>query len=145
MDNAKLLYYLLYAQYDSRSIASSDVNQFKYQILTNIFKYGPTWEKKLEVQQALRDMSLDELQESAKAIYNHSYNPSTAPTTDTLEELNTINDQNVTKHKRSKLDAYALLSELLERDVTSEFVRTFEKYFSKVGPTLPLWYTTDID
>lgn len=139
------LYYLLYARYGNSHIASSDENQFKYKVFATIFQYGPTWEKRLEIQKIIRNMSEDELRESAKAIYNHSFNPSTAPSTDTLDELLTINDQNVTKHKRSKTDAYALLLSLLETDVTEEFIVKFKKLFLIiVEPELPLWYITDL-
>ena len=145
-DNATTLYYLLYARYGNSTIASSDENQFKYKLFSIIFQYGPTWEKRLDIQKKLREMSEDDLRESAKAIYNHSYNPSTAPSTDTLDELTTINDQNVTKHKRSRTDAYALLLSLLETDVTGEFLDKFKKLFiTIVEPELPLWYVTGIE
>lgn len=145
VDSATTLYYLLYARYGNSHIASSDENQFKYKVYSTVFSYGPTWEKRLEVQKALREMDLEELRESSKQIYNHSFNPSTAPSTDTMDELTTINDQNVTKHKRSKTDAYALLLGLLETDVTTEFIKRFAKLFLVVvEPELPLWYTTDI-
>lgn len=145
-ESVTTLYYLLYARYGNSHIASSDENQFKYKVFSTIFMYGPTWEKRLEIQKALREMDLEEVRESAKAIYNHSFNPSTAPSTDTMDELTTINDQNVTKHKRSKTDAYALLIGLLETDVTKEFIDRFAKLFLKiVEPELPLWYVTDIE
>lgn len=138
------LYYLLYARYGNSTIASSDENQFKYKLFSIIFSYGPTWEKRLEVQKKLREMTEDELRESAKAIYNHSYNPSTIPSSDTIDELTTINDQNVTKHRRSKTDGYALLLSLLETDVTTQFIDRFNKLFiTIVEPELPLWYTTE--
>lgn len=144
-DSATTLYYLLYARYGNSTIASSDENQFKYKVFSNIFMYGPTWEKKLEIQKELRDMSDDELRESAKAIYNHSMNPSTAPSTDTVDELITINAQDVTKHRRSRTDAYALLISLLETDVTEEFIGRFKKLFlTIVEPEIPLWYVTDL-
>ena len=54
----------------------------------------------------------------SKQIYNHANNPSTEPGTDTDEELAYINDQNTTKNKKSKLDAYALYNEVLKNDVT---------------------------
>lgn len=143
-ETASTLYYLLYARYGNSHIASSDENQFKYKVFSTIFMYGPTWEKRLEIQQKLREMDEEELRESAKAIYNHSFNPSTAPSTDTLEELSTINDQNVTKHRRSKTDAYALLIGLLETDVTEDFLSKFKKLFlTVVTPELPLWYVTE--
>lgn len=138
------LYYLLYARYGNSTIANSDENQFKYKLWSLVFSYGPTWEKRLEIQQNLREMDIEELRESAKAIYNHSFNPSTAPSTGTDDELPTLNDQNVTKHKRSKTDAYALLLSLLETDVTTEFIDRFKKLFiTVVEPELPLWYVTE--
>lgn len=144
-ETATNLYYLLYARYGNSNIASSDENQFKYKLFSVIFMYGPTWEKRLEIQENVRSLTEDELRESAKAIYNHSFNPSTAPSTDTIDELPTINDQNVTKHRRSKTDGYALLMSLLETDVTAEFLDRFKKLFiTVVEPELPLWYVTDL-
>ena len=146
-DSIKTLFYLLYARYGNSTIASSDENQFKYKLFSIIFSYGPTWEKRLEVQKALREMSLDELRDSSKAIYNHAFNPSTAPATDDSGEhiMDHINDQNVTLHKRSKTDAYALLIGLLETDVTSDFLNKFKKLFlTIVEPELPLWYITTL-
>lgn len=141
--SATTLYYLLYARYGNSTVASSDETQFKYKVFAIIFQYGPTWEKRLEIQKALRELDIEELQKSATAIYNHSFNPSTLPSAQTLEELTTINDQNVTKHKRSKTDAYALIMGLLETDVTEEFLTKFKKLFlTVVSPELPLWYIT---
>ena len=138
------LFYLLYARYGNSSIASSDENQFKYKLFSLVFQYGPTWAKRLEIQDKIRNLTEDELRESAKALYNHSYNPSTLPSTDTVDELLTINEQNVTKHRRSKTDAYALLNDLLETDVTEEFISKFKKLFiTIVEPELPLWYVSN--
>lgn len=142
--NMTTLFYLLYARYGNSTIASSDENQFKYKLFSLVFQYGPTWAKRLEIQDKIRNLTEDELRESAKAIYNHSYNPSTLPSTDTVDELLTINDQNVTKHRRSKTDAYALLNDLLETDVTEEFISKFKKLFiTIVEPELPLWYVSN--
>lgn len=144
--NLKTLYYLLYARYGNSHIAFSDENQFKYNIWSIIFQYGPTWSKKLLMQKEIRDLSMDDLRESAKAIYNRSLNPSTAPTTNTMDELPTINEQNVTKHKRSRTDAYALLNMLLAEDVTETFLNKFKKLFiTVVAPESPLWYVTKIE
>lgn len=146
-ETATNLYYLLYARYGNSNIASSDENQFKYKLFSVIFMYGPTWEKRLEVQEKVRSLTEDELRESAKAIYNHAYNPSQAPQTDKTGEhiLDYINDQNVTLHRRSKTDGYALLMSLLETDVTSQFLDRFKKLFiTVVEPELPLWYVTDL-
>lgn len=59
--NATTLYYLLYARYGNTPIANFDENQFKYKIFSVIFQYGPTWEKRLEVQGLLRQMSLEDM------------------------------------------------------------------------------------
>lgn len=142
--NMTTLFYLLYARYGNSTIASSDENQFKYKLFSLVFQYGPTWAKRLEIQDKIRNLTEDELRESAKALYNHSYNPSTLPSTDTVDELLTINEQNVTKHRRSKTDAYALLNDLLETDVTEEFISKFKKLFiTIVEPELPLWYVSN--
>lgn len=138
-----LIYGLLYARYGNSNIASDDENQFKYKVFTTIFMYAPTWFKRLEVQKSLRELSLDELQLGSKAIYNTALNPSGQPTTDTVEELKYLNQQNTTKYKRSKLEAYGNLMTLLETDVTEEFISKFKKLFiTIVQPDYPLWYVT---
>ena len=143
--DATTLYYLLYARYGNSSIANSDENQFKYKILTTIYIGGATRKKKQEIQDKLREMTEDEILAGTKAINNHAYNPQTAPTTDTVEELNYINEQNTTKYKKSKLDGYALLWAILNDGVTERFLREFRYHFLVVvEPQLPLWYVTDI-
>lgn len=138
-----LIYGLLYARYGNSNIASDDENQFKYKVFTTIFMYAPTWFKRLEVQQTLREMSIEELQLGSKAIYNSALNPGGQPTTDTTKELEYINQQNTTKYKRSKLEAYGNLMNLLETDVSEEFVSKFKKLFiTIVQPDYPLWYIT---
>lgn len=140
------IFYLLYAKYGNSVIASSDVNQFKYKVYATIFQYGPTWEKRLDIQKELRNKSFDELQMGSKQVYNHAYNPSVAPTTDTLDELITINEQNVTKSKKGILETFSFLYSMLETDVTGEFIDKFRKLFLVVvAPEEPLWYTTDIN
>lgn len=145
----ELLFYMLYARYGNSHIAYSDENQFIFALFSTAFQYGPTWAKRLEIQKNLRtlkaDYSEDGLFSGGKAIYNHSFNPSTAPTTNTLEELPTINDQNTTNYKKSKMEGYAILMDLLDTDVSEEFLRQFRKLFIKVlAPDRPLLYTTEI-
>lgn len=143
--DATTLYYLLYARYGNSSIANSDENQFKYKIFSTIYIGGATWAKKQEIQDKLRAMTEDEILAGTKAINNHAYNPQTAPTTDTVEELEYINEQNTTKYKKSKLDGYALLWAILNDGVTERFLREFRYHFLVVvEPQLPLWYVTDI-
>lgn len=143
--DATTLYYLLYARYGNSSIANSDENQFKYKIFSTIYIGGATWAKKQEIQDKLREMTEDEILAGTKAIYNHAFNPQTAPTTDTVDELEYINEQNTTKYKKSKLDGYALLWAILNDGVTETFLREFRYHFLVVvEPQLPLWYVTDI-
>lgn len=142
----KTLYYLLYARYGNSNIASSDETQFKYKVFSTIFMYGPAWQKRLDIQKKLIDLGDDEILVGATAIYNSAYNPETAPNTQSTEELNYINQQNVTKYKKSKLEAYAVLEELIKTDVTEQFIGKFKKLFiTIVEPELPLWYTTQGD
>lgn len=145
-DKLTVLYYLLYSRYGNSVIASSDVNRFKFNVASIIFQYGGSWSKRLEIQEKLRGLTEDELIVGAKHIYNHSYNPSDAPSTQALEELTTINEQTVSHNKRGKLDAYAFLWELLDTDVTGEFLDKFKQLFLViVQPELPLWYVTEDD
>jgi hypothetical protein len=140
------IYYLLYARYGNSHIGFSDENQFAYSVLSTIFMYGPTWEKRLEVQKIIRELDENELLAGSKAIHNHAFNPSTAPNTSTISELPYINDQNTTTYRRSKLEAYTTLVELLDTDVTEEFINKFKKLFIVVlAPDYPLLYKTTED
>lgn len=154
--SAMTLWVLLSARYGNSTIASSDVNQFKNKVFALIFQYGPTWEKRLDIQKSIRELSLDELQKGGKAIYNTAFNPNqpvaankgsaNGEGSNTLEELTYINSQNTTNYKKSKVDAYAILVDLLETDVTGEFLDKFKKLFlTVVTPELPLWYVSDRD
>lgn len=142
--NLQTLYYLLYARYANSCITNMDENQFKYKLYSIIFMYGPTWEKRLEIQNTLRNLTEDELITGAKTIANRAYNDSTAPSTSTLEEIQYINEQNTNQFKKSKLDAYNLLWNLLATDVTADFIDKFKKLFLViVEPYSPLYYVTD--
>ena len=144
-ETATTLYYLLYSRYGNSTIAASDTNRFKYDLFATIFSYAPTWEKRLDVQEKLRELSDEELFTGQTTINNHSYNPSTAPSTSTLDELTTINEQVTMKGKRDKLTAYMELSRALWTDVTEQFLDKFQKLFLIIlQPELPLWYATDI-
>lgn len=145
-DSATTLYYLLYARYGNNPIANMDETQFKYKIFSVIFQYGPTWEKRLEIQSNLRNLTDDELMSGGKSIYNHAYNPSTAPSTSSLDELNFINDQNTANNRRSKLDAYTLLWDMLKLDVTEDLLNKFKTCFKQfVRPEHPTLFVTEID
>ena len=154
--NLRTIYYLLYARYGNSHIASMDETQFKYKLFSTIFMYGPTWVKRLDVQEILRNMSEEELMTGTRALLNRSDNPSQpifstdnlnntiTEGTDSDTELPTINSQNVSKFRKGKLDAYMNLLALLETDVTEEFLLEFRKLFIKViQPYAPLWFIED--
>lgn len=141
--NKELLYYLLVSQYSNSTIASSDINRFVFSVARIIFQYGPTWEKRLEIQKNLRELTDEEIKTGSTDIYNHAYNPSQRPTTQATEELSYINEQTVTKRKKGPLDAYAYIWDLLDTDVTGEFLDKFKKLFLViVQPEKPLLYLT---
>lgn len=144
-DTATTLFYLLYARYGNSHIINSDENQFKYKLFSIVFQYGPTWEKRLDIQNKLRNLTEDELMYGTKAIYNTANNPGTEPSTGSFEELPYINSQNTTGYKKSKMDAYANLLALLDTDVTEDFIKKFGKLFITIlEPREPLWYGTEI-
>lgn len=142
-DNLKTLYCLLYARYGNSNVSSSDENQFKYQVYSTIFMYGTAWQKRLEIQSNLSKLTDDEILKGSTAIYNTALNPGTAPGTQTVEELNFINSQNVTKYKKGKLEGYAILADLIKTDVTRDFIDKFKPLFiTFVQPEAPLLYPT---
>lgn len=148
IDDEKLvvkLFYLLYAKYGNNPIANKDINQFKYKLFSTVFMYGPTWAKRLDIQKILREIPEPELLSGSRAIYNHAFNPSTSPSTATLDELTHINEQNTTNYKKSKMDAYMQLWDLLDIDVTNEFLNKFKGLFKQfVLPEDPLLYESEV-
>lgn len=164
------IWMLLHARYGNSTVASANEEQFKLKLFTTIFMYGPTWEKRLEIQKAIRGFITtstdedgnttyvlsDDLLTGGKAIYNTALNPGTKVVsggeeenggnsgTNTLTELKYINQQNTTNYKKSLPEAYSILTGLLETDVTSQFIDRFKKLFlTVVSPEIPLWYITD--
>ena len=131
--SATTLFYLLYSRYGNNPIANHDETQFKYKVFSTIFMYGPTWEKRLDMQSVIRNLSISDLQvglsinrtssgtvditgsnegsqettgtntntTTGTNIGNHAYNPGTLPSTQTLQELEYIDQQNVTKDNKS--------------------------------------------
>lgn len=238
IDNARTLFYLLYAKYGNNPIANYDETQWKYKLFSIIFMYGPTWEKRLEVQDKLRNFSEAQLKTGAIRNYlsrqditgnsrttndgsngqtttnnltentqstgtqnttatgssldNHAFNPSTNPSTDTTIPLNYIDQQNYKKDDTTgtqtnqgtgvktntgsstisgtntstaqnnnsstsngatddtttigTLSAYAQLLELLDTDVTNDFLAKFINLFKKFARPARTWiYETEVD
>lgn len=138
------LFYLLYSTYSNNPITHLDVNQWKFKLFGIIGQYAPMWERKLSIQKSLRNLTDAELIVGAKQIYNHAFNPSTAPSTSDIEELEYINDQNTAIHKKSKMEGYSILWSLLRADETKELLNKFQKCFSRfVANQRPIIYEED--
>lgn len=182
--NAQILYYLLFSRYGNSPIANYDENQFKVKLQAVIWQFGPTWEKRLDIQDKLRKLTDLELStgttttntssgtsegtsnDTGSTIKNHAYNPgeiSSQTTTLNGPELNYIDQQNTDKMtgsssvsnsdsrnssqtiKKSKMDAYMQLWELLDNDVTNEFLAKFQKLFKQfVRPETNMIYESEI-
>lgn len=145
-ESARILYYLLYSYYGNSVIASSDLNRFRYNLFSIIWQYGPTWEKRVDIQKKLRALTDDEVFTGSKQVSNHAFNPSTEPSTGSLNELDYIDQQNTMTWKRSKMEGYLQLNALLEEDVSSEFLRQFRRLFIMiVEPEAPLYFVSEED
>ena len=142
--NTQATFYLLFARYGNNPIVNFDITQFKMKLMSVIATYGPVWEKKKAIQKSLRDLTETELLQGAKQIYNHAFNPSTEPSTQELEELTHINDQNVTNNKKAKMEAYSILWANLHVDATDEYLNKFKNCFSRfVGDQCPILFAVD--
>lgn len=178
--NALMTYLLLFSRYGNNPIANYDVNQFKNKIFTIIWQYGPAWEKRLSMQEDIRNLTLQEITQGTKTdwssegsqsqnnsgtdttINNHAFNPSTAPTTQTTNELDYIDQQQVAKGSntstisgtdsqttgqvitKSKMDAYAQLWDLVATDVTNDYIAKFKNCFKQfVAPERRMIYITE--
>lgn len=145
-ETVETLFYLLYARFGNNPIANYDETQFKYKIFSIIWQYGPSWEKRLQIQSKLRSLSEEDIISGTKMIYNHAFNPSSSPSTATLEELQAINDQNTSKVKKGVIEAYTQLWEMIATDVTNEFLNRFQNLFKTfVKPEQTHIYVTEVD
>ena len=178
--NALMTYLLLFSRYGNNPIANYDVTQFKNKIFTTIWQYGPAWEKRLKMQEDIRGLTLEEITTGTKTgwtsdgsqsqtntgsdttINNHAYNPSTAPSTQSTNELDYIDQQQVAKGSntstisgsdnknteqtvtRSKMDAYAQLWDLVATDVTNAYISKFKNCFKQfISPERNMVYVTE--
>lgn len=130
-DNILILFSLLYAKYGNSPIANINVNQFKYKVFSIIFKYGPAWQKKLDIQDKIRE--IQDVQQGSFAIHNHAFNDASGPATDDPEYISEyVNDQNTTRYKKSPLEGYMIQWDALSADITEEFINKFKVCFKTV-------------
>ena len=149
-EDLKLIWLLLLGRFaDSTIKPFNTYGAFHVRFMSRVWQHAPAWKKNLEIQNKLTSLSLEDgsdIYKGGSAIYNTAMNPSTQPGTGTDQELNFINNQNVTKHKKSKLEGLAMLSDLLKNDVTEQFLKRFDDFFKTIiytGRTLV--YETEID
>lgn len=135
-EDLNLIWLLLIGRFaDSVIMPYNTYGAFKVRFMSRVWQHAPTWKKDLDIQNKLRAMSLEDnspIFDGSKAIYNSALNPGTQPSTNTDDELNFLNQQNVTKHKRSKLEGLSILSDLLKNDVTEKFLRRFDDLFKSI-------------
>ena len=135
---------LLMARYGTNPIANWSENQFKLKIWQVMFQYGPTWAKRLEIQEKARKLTDAELLQGDKSIYNTALAPNQTPSTSTLEEVDFISQQQTANKKKSKMNAYNDLLILLDTDVTADYMDKFKKLFlTVVAPTNTFIYATE--
>lgn len=139
--SASTIYYLLYANYADRHFISNDPTRRILQLFSLIWQYAPTLNKKLEMQDKLRNLTDKDLRVGSAQIHNFADHPDTDPSTRTDDELEYISNQNVVKFKKSKIDAYTQLYEVLSQDLIQEFINRFKVLFlTVVEPNDPLLY-----
>ena len=143
-ENASTLYYLLYAKYGNSPISNMDENQAKFKLFGIVWQYGPSWEKKLEIQAKLRALTDDDIREGSLGIFNKAQHPEEEPGTTTPEILPYINEQNTSMQKRNKVGAYMELWQALATDVTADFLNRFAVCFKQfVGPERVVLFGSD--
>lgn len=142
-----LLWSLLISRFMNSSIANYDESQFKYRLFSTIWQFAPAWQKKLDIQEKLRNLTDDEIVTGSKTISDHAYNPSTivegGPNPDD-GIIDTINEQNKVRFVKSKIEGYSILWDMLRADVTNDFLAKFKSLFTViVEPTTKLLYEGD--
>lgn len=138
------IYLLLLGRWATTPIANMSEDYFKMKLFSIVFTHGPSWEKRLEIQEKIRGLSEEDIVKGSKIIYNNAENPSTTPSTGALDELSYIDRQSVNKSIRGKPEAYALLWDLIKTDVTTEFINRFKVCFKQfVKPERPLLYVEE--
>lgn len=143
-DLIPVLYYLMISRWANSHPKSSDTNRFIMSLFGIVMMYGPSWEAKLKVQKEFRDLiGTDELFTGSTSINNHALNPGGAPTMDSFNPLNKINDQTANRRIKPKLEAYSGLMAMIKTDVTDQFLDKFDHLFrNMLEPDGNLYYTT---
>lgn len=139
-ETVRRLYYLIYSRHGNDAIYSSDENRFKYQLFGIVMNYGGEFEKKLEIQKKLINLSDAEIEKGTTQISNYAKNPSTHPMTEQFEQLKKIDQQNAMGYKKSKIDALSQQSDSLTTQFIDAFLNRFDKLFNPFPAEFPLIY-----
>lgn len=153
-ETAETLFYLLYGKYGNSTIASSDITRFKYRLFSLIWQYGPTWEKKIDIQKLAREWADAEVtavetyesksehaidttgentdNATGKRLQNYADNPSTEPATDVNDPLSYINRQDYITDGRT-------INVTSQRNETGNNKLTSQRGRGKVDAYLALW------
>lgn len=134
------LYVLLYARRGNDAIMSSDETRFKYDLFSIIYKYGAEYEKKKEIQDAIKNLSNEELERGTTSINNHALNPSTVPQTQEFEQLKKIDSQTATGFKHSRIEALNIQAASLDTSYIEKFLSRFDRLFNPYPAEFPLNY-----
>lgn len=129
----QVVYYLLLSEYANSSIKSSDEGRFKLKLMSILYQYGPTWQREMYLQEKLLRVSDDEMLVGSRAVYNHAKNPGVEPSTSALDQLEYIDDQNVTNYMKNKPDAYREISDGLSPSITKRFLDKFKQLFVPIA------------
>ena len=115
-----MIYYLLYSRYGNNPYAADDLYRFKYNLFSTIFMYAPTWLKRLDIQNKLRNLTDDENVASTKKSKIAAYS-------DLVDLLKTdVTDQFLEKFKKLFLYVvapqfpYLYKNEIIQEDVTDD-------------------------
>ena len=138
-----LTWQLIASKFANTPIRSDSEEQFKLGVFGIMVSEAPTWARRLELQKSIRDLTEADLLAGETSIANRAENPDEAPTTSTLDELTYINVQTTSKQKRSKIQAYALLDNLLQDDLCETYVHRFNNLFKRVLVPATYIYVTE--
>ena len=128
----KLVYYTLCSKYYQSTTASVSEDLFKDRLFTLVYQHSPEYWKRIQIKNELLKLDLNETEISSKTINNLALNPNTEPTTSSDEEINYINQQNVSIIKQNKVRAYREYLDLIKMDYTDVFLNKFSNLFLKI-------------
>lgn len=135
-----LFYSLIYGRHGNATIISPDdyLAAWETRFCSILWQFGPYWMREVAIQQSLRELSEEDLLKGSLVVSSNALNPAAKPT-ETFENMDvpkvdTIQQQATSQSRRSKMDAYAALSQLLRTDVTESFLRRFDALFRNIYP-----------